>query len=374
MESSYLAQIATQFANEAALVNTVGFSDPQKPGTIFAENGVRNAFLTDEARREAEEMCSPEFVPAAWEQWRERINGWAGGIDTYHEIHRIAREIPADMLVENVEPRRWWKADPDLRPRPDPPGAALPQACALPDPAVALTLHRRARRAHLGEFPSAQTRVKSDAGVDHGSSAIWQAWLPAIPGCCPGAAQPEAVLDRQPPHPAAVACSCWSFARSGCSTVSRADGDVLHLHGNRDDHLRRGDPPLRLQRAGAVVDDAAALPVPSADLDRLRLQREAARASFVRRGARHDAAGGQLAMSFLDAILWYVMAVVVMVVATAADRQLGREFPAAAGHDDVMRWWFYICVPIAWLILYARVLENLLPKMCASTTPGRNSA
>jgi len=109
MESSYLAQIAAQYSNEAALVNTVGFSDPQKPGTIFAEAGVRNAFLTDEARREAEEMCSPEFVPAAWEQWRERINGWAGGIDTYTETHRIAREIPTDMLAENVEPRRWWR-------------------------------------------------------------------------------------------------------------------------------------------------------------------------------------------------------------------------------------------------------------------------
>lgn len=109
MESSYLAQIAAQYANEAALINTVGFSDPQMPGTIFAEHGVRNAFLTAEARREAEEMCSPEFVPGPWEQWRERINGWAGGIDTYTEIHRIAREVPADMLAENVEPRRWWR-------------------------------------------------------------------------------------------------------------------------------------------------------------------------------------------------------------------------------------------------------------------------
>ncbi|TQM89808.1 TRAP transporter substrate-binding protein [Roseinatronobacter monicus] len=109
MESSYLAQIAAQYANEAALINTVGFSDPQMPGTIFAEHGVRNAFLTAEARREAEEMCSPEFVPGPWEQWRERINNWAGGIDTYSEIHRIAREIPADMLAENVEPRRWWR-------------------------------------------------------------------------------------------------------------------------------------------------------------------------------------------------------------------------------------------------------------------------
>ena len=109
MESSYLAQMAAQFANEAALINTVGFSDPQKPGTIFANNGVRNAFLSPEALREAEEMCSPEFQPGPWNQWRERINGWSGGLDTYTETYNIAREIPADMLVENVEPRRWWK-------------------------------------------------------------------------------------------------------------------------------------------------------------------------------------------------------------------------------------------------------------------------
>ncbi len=110
MESAYLAQIAAQYANEAALVNTVGFSDPQMPGTIFAEHGVRNAFLSDEALREAEEMCSPEFQPGPWEQWRERINNWnGGGIDTYTEVYNIAREIPRDMLVENVEPRRWWR-------------------------------------------------------------------------------------------------------------------------------------------------------------------------------------------------------------------------------------------------------------------------
>jgi TRAP-type C4-dicarboxylate transport system substrate-binding protein len=109
MESSYLAQISAQFANEAALVNTVGFSDPQKPGTIFANNGVRVVFLPDEEVKKAEQMCSPEFVPGPWAQWRERLNNWSGGIDTYTETHKIAREIPADMRVENVEPRRWWR-------------------------------------------------------------------------------------------------------------------------------------------------------------------------------------------------------------------------------------------------------------------------
>ncbi len=110
MESAYLTQVHVQAANEAALVNTVGFSDPQLPNTIFAQNNVRIANLSDDARREAEEMCSPEFQPAAWEQWRERLNGWAGGMDTYQFIYDIAREIPKDTLAENVEPRRWWKS------------------------------------------------------------------------------------------------------------------------------------------------------------------------------------------------------------------------------------------------------------------------
>ncbi|WP_282607398.1 TRAP transporter substrate-binding protein [Pelagibius sp. Alg239-R121] len=110
LESSYLAQVHVQAANEAALVKTVGFSDPQMPGTLFAEHNVRPAFLPADQIKMAEEMCSPEFNPEPWAQWRERLNGWAGGIDTYTEIHRIAREVPADMLPENVEPRRWWKA------------------------------------------------------------------------------------------------------------------------------------------------------------------------------------------------------------------------------------------------------------------------
>ena len=110
IESAYLAQVHVQAANEAALVKTVGFSDPVLPGTIFAENDVRPAFLADDQIKLAEEMCSPEFNPDPWAQWRDRINKWAGGIDTYTELHAVARQIPADTLPENVEPRRWWKA------------------------------------------------------------------------------------------------------------------------------------------------------------------------------------------------------------------------------------------------------------------------
>lgn len=110
MESSYLAQVHVQAANEAALVKTVGQSDPQLPGTIFAQNNVRNAFLSDAEIKKAEEMCSPEYQPQLWEQWRERLNGWSGGHDTYQEIYDSVRTLPADTLPENVEPRRWWKS------------------------------------------------------------------------------------------------------------------------------------------------------------------------------------------------------------------------------------------------------------------------
>ena len=110
MESSYLTQVHVQAAHEASLVNTVGYSDPQLPNTIFVKNKTRVAWLSDAAKREAEEMCSPEFKPKEWEKWRERINGWSGGLDTYKLIYDMAREIPKETLPENVEPRRWWKS------------------------------------------------------------------------------------------------------------------------------------------------------------------------------------------------------------------------------------------------------------------------
>ncbi len=110
MESAFLTQVHVQAANEASLVNTVGFSNPTLPGTLFDQHNVRVAWLSDEAKKEAEQMCSPEFQPEPWAKWRERLNGWSGGMDTYKFIYDIAREIPRDTKAENVEPRRWWKS------------------------------------------------------------------------------------------------------------------------------------------------------------------------------------------------------------------------------------------------------------------------
>nr|WP_299243339.1 TRAP transporter substrate-binding protein DctP [uncultured Halomonas sp.] len=110
MESAYTAQIFTQGMNEAGRVQVVGAAENPIPGTVFAKHNVRVAPLSDEVRQQAAEMCAPEFNPEPWEQWRERLNGWAGGIDVYQEIHSIAREIPKDMAAVNVKPNRWWRA------------------------------------------------------------------------------------------------------------------------------------------------------------------------------------------------------------------------------------------------------------------------
>ncbi|MEH6577737.1 MAG: TRAP transporter substrate-binding protein DctP [Amphritea sp.] len=111
MESAYLTQILVQHANEASLVKTVGATAPPLPGTLFAKHNIRLASLSDEERHKAEQKCSPEFRTNYWEPWRERLFKWSGGIDTYAEIHRIAREIPTTLKAENVTPRRWWKSD-----------------------------------------------------------------------------------------------------------------------------------------------------------------------------------------------------------------------------------------------------------------------
>jgi hypothetical protein len=110
MESAYFTQARIQCANEASLVNTTGATDPQLDGTIFKTHGVRMALLSDAEREKAAKICAPEHNPEPWVKWRERINKWSGGQDTYTAIHKIAREIPVDTLAENVTPQRWWKS------------------------------------------------------------------------------------------------------------------------------------------------------------------------------------------------------------------------------------------------------------------------
>lgn len=108
METSFDAQQYTQREQERALVEVVGAVPNPGPDTVFGKAGVRVATLSDAELLKAEKMCSPEYNPKPWEQWRERLNKMSGGHDVYKEIYDIAREIPRSMAATDVKPQRWW--------------------------------------------------------------------------------------------------------------------------------------------------------------------------------------------------------------------------------------------------------------------------
>ncbi|KAA3633082.1 MAG: TRAP transporter substrate-binding protein DctP [Proteobacteria bacterium] len=110
LEAAYSAQIYTQGMNEAALIQITGRTPTPYPGSIWEKEGVRVSFFSDEEIDRIKGRCTPEANPEPWAEWRERLNGWSGGHDTYAEIGAIAREIPEDTLTVNVEPRRWWRS------------------------------------------------------------------------------------------------------------------------------------------------------------------------------------------------------------------------------------------------------------------------
>jgi len=62
----------------------------------------------------------------------------------------------------------------------------------------------------------------------------------------------------------------------------------------------------------------------------------------------------------LDAVLWLGFALVVIVTSLRQTANSASNFQILLGTDNVMQWWFYVLVPISWLILSARVIENYL--------------
>lgn len=67
----------------------------------------------------------------------------------------------------------------------------------------------------------------------------------------------------------------------------------------------------------------------------------------------------QFACLVLDAVLWLAFALVVIVTTLRQTANSASNFQILLGTDDVMQWWFYILVPFSWLVLSARVIENL---------------
>ena len=62
----------------------------------------------------------------------------------------------------------------------------------------------------------------------------------------------------------------------------------------------------------------------------------------------------------LDAILWVTFAVIVIVTTLKQTANSASNFQILLGTDNVMQWWFYLAVPLAWMLLSGRVIENVI--------------
>ena len=68
---------------------------------------------------------------------------------------------------------------------------------------------------------------------------------------------------------------------------------------------------------------------------------------------------GQMACLVLDAVLWFGFAVIVLVTTTRLTALSASNFQVVLGTDNVMQWWFLITAPLSFLLMSARVIENL---------------
>jgi TRAP-type C4-dicarboxylate transport system permease small subunit len=68
--------------------------------------------------------------------------------------------------------------------------------------------------------------------------------------------------------------------------------------------------------------------------------------------------GPQMACLTLDAILWIGFSWVVIVTSARMVANSASNFQIMLGTDNVLQWWFLISVPLAFLALVGRVMEN----------------
>ncbi len=67
---------------------------------------------------------------------------------------------------------------------------------------------------------------------------------------------------------------------------------------------------------------------------------------------------GQMACLTLDAVLWFIFAVIVLVTTSRITALSASNFQIVLGTDNVMQWWFLITAPLSFFLLAARVFEN----------------
>ncbi len=68
----------------------------------------------------------------------------------------------------------------------------------------------------------------------------------------------------------------------------------------------------------------------------------------------------QLLALWLDGVLWLGMALVVIVTTLRLTANSAANFQILLGTDNVMQWWFLIFVPVSFVFLAARAIENMI--------------
>lgn len=69
---------------------------------------------------------------------------------------------------------------------------------------------------------------------------------------------------------------------------------------------------------------------------------------------------GQFFCLSMDAVLWLVFCWVVVTTSAKVTANSASNFQILLGTDDTLQWWFLISVPLAFILMAARVLENFL--------------
>lgn len=62
----------------------------------------------------------------------------------------------------------------------------------------------------------------------------------------------------------------------------------------------------------------------------------------------------------LDSVLWIVFATVVIYWSWGQVQMSKMNWATVAGTDDVMQWWFYLALPLAWGMIIIRSLQNMV--------------
>lgn len=69
---------------------------------------------------------------------------------------------------------------------------------------------------------------------------------------------------------------------------------------------------------------------------------------------------GQLFCLTIDFLLWWGFCLIVVVTTARATASSADNFRIVGSTDNVMQWWFYVTIPVAFILLAGRALQNYL--------------